>query len=138
MSLTLRRTASGFPSSEIQLEGVEGSWNFIIDTSVSISIVSNKFADLIEIGRYLTEDKIRVIGAGGVIGDVQSFLLPRIIIGDSGDNSRERITAITLNLDSINESSGFQQSGILGSNFLKKYRLTFDFQDSKVIFTPLQ
>jgi len=136
LSLPLRRTASGFPSIEIQLDGVEGSWNFIVDSSAGISIVSDKFAELIEIGRYLSEEKIRVIGASGVIGDVQSFLLPRIILGDPGDNSLERVIAIVLSLDSINESSGFQQSGILGSNFLKKFRLTFDFKDSEVIFTP--
>ena len=136
LSLILRRTASGFPSIEVQLDGVEGSWNFIIDSSAGISIVSDKFAELIEIGRYLSEEKIRVIGAGGAIGDVQPFLLPRIVLGSFSDNSLERITAIALNLDSINEVSGFQQSGILGSNFLKNYRLTFDFKDSKVIFTP--
>ena len=138
LSLILRRTISGFVSSEIKLEGVEGSWNFIVDTSAGMSIISDKFAELIEIGRYLREEKIRVIGAGGVIEGVQSFLLPRIIMGDSDDNSRERITAISLNLDSINENSGFLQSGILGANFLKNFRITFDFKDPKVIFTPLQ
>jgi len=139
ISLQLRRTTSGFLSGEIQLEGVEGSWNFIIDTSAGMSIISDKFAELIEIGRYIREEKIRVVSAGGAtIEGVQSFLLPRIILGDSDDNLRERVTAISLNLDSINETSGFQQSGILGANFLKNFRLTFDFKDSKVIFSPLQ
>ena len=139
ISLLLRRTTSGFLSAEIQLDGVEGAWNFIVDTSAGMSVISDKFAELIEIGRYLREEKIRVVGAGGAtIDGVQSFLLPRIIIGDSDDNSRERVTAISLNLDSINETSGFQQSGILGANFLKNFRLTFDFKDSKVIFTPLK
>jgi len=134
--LALRRTASGFISSEVQLEGVEGGWNFIIDTSVGMSIISDKFAGLIEIGRFLREEKIRVIGAGGsVIESVQSYNLPPIILGDK---LSERTTAIALNLDSINAASGFQQSGILGGNFLKNYRLTFDFRDSKVVFRPLQ
>ena len=138
VSMLLRRTSSGFLSGEIQLDGVEGAWNFIVDTSAGMSVISDKFAELIEIGRYLREEKIRVVGVGGVIDGVQSFLLPRIILGDSDDNTRERVTAIALNLDSINEASGFQQSGILGANFLKNFRLTFDFKDSKVIFTPLQ
>ena len=133
--LFLRRTTSGFLSSEIQLEGVEGSWNFIVDTSAGMSVISDKFAELIEIGRFLREEKIRVVSGGGAIEGVQSFLLPRIALGD---NLRERITAIALNLDSINAASGFQQSGILGNNFLKNYRLTFDFKESKVVFTPLQ
>ena len=138
ISLLLRRTSSGFLSGEVQLDGVEGAWNFIVDTSAGMSVISDKFAELIEAGRYLREEKIRVVGAGGAIDGVQSFLLPRIILGDSDDNTRERVTAISLNLDSINEASGFQQSGILGANFLKNFRLTFDFKDSKVIFTPLQ
>jgi hypothetical protein len=45
--------------------------------------------------------------------------------------------AIALDLDIINEASGFQQSGILGGNFLKNYRVTFDFKNSKVIFVPI-
>ena len=135
ISLPFRRTTNGFLSNEIQLEGVEGSWNFIVDTSAGMSIISDKFAELIEIGRFLREEKIRVIGAGGTIDGIQSYLLPPIILGD---HSSERITAIALNMDSINENSGFLQSGILGSNFLKNFRLTFDFKDSKVIFTPLQ
>jgi hypothetical protein len=37
----------------------------------------------------------------------------------------------------INEASGFEQAGILGGNFLKNYRMTFDFKNSKVIFVPI-
>jgi predicted aspartyl protease len=135
ISLVLRRTTSGFLSSDIQLEGVEGAWNFIIDTSAGMSIISEKFAGLIEIGRFLREEKIRVTGMSGVIEGVRSFFLPPIILGD---NLRERCDAIALNLDSINATSGFQQSGMLGNNFLKNYRLTFDFKNSKVIFRPLK
>jgi hypothetical protein len=40
-------------------------------------------------------------------------------------------------LDIINETSGFEQAGILGGNFLKNYRLTFDFKNSRVTFEPV-
>ncbi|MEJ7700213.1 MAG: hypothetical protein WKF71_11280 [Pyrinomonadaceae bacterium] len=46
--------------------------------------------------------------------------------------------AIALDLSLINEASGFEQAGILGGNFLKNYRLTFDFQNSKVVFVPVK
>ncbi len=46
--------------------------------------------------------------------------------------------AIALDLDIINEASGFEQAGILGGNFFKNYRLTFDFENSKVIFVPVK
>jgi predicted aspartyl protease/tetratricopeptide (TPR) repeat protein len=132
--LPLRLTSSGFLSGEVQIEGVESSLNFIVDTGASISVISDEVANLAEISRFARDEKMRVIGAAGVTEDVPSFLLPRITFGT---NTRERITAIALDLDIINEASGFQQAGILGGNFLKNYRLTFDFKNSKVIFTPV-
>ena len=78
---------------------------------------------------------MRVIGAAGITDEVPSFLLPRITFGT---HSRESITAIALNLEMINEASGFEQAGILGGNFLKNFSLTFDFTNSKVIFVPIK
>jgi tetratricopeptide (TPR) repeat protein len=133
--LPLRLTSSGFLSGEVQIEGLESSLNFIVDTGASISVISEDVASLSEISRFARNEKMRVIGAAGVTEDVPSFLLPRVTFGN---NSRESITAIALDLDIINEASGFTQAGILGGNFLKNYRLTFDFKNSKVIFTPLR
>jgi predicted aspartyl protease len=133
--LPLRLTSSGFLSGEVQLEGVEASLNFIVDTGASISVISDEIATMQEIRRFVRNEKMRVVGAAGVTEDVPSFLLPRITFGN---NSRESITAIALDLDIINEASGFRQAGILGGNFLKNYRLTFDFKNSKVIFTPVR
>lgn len=133
--LPLRLTSSGFLSGEVQLEGVEASLNFIVDTGASISVISDEVANLSEISRFVRNEKMRVVGAAGVTENVSSFLLPRITFGN---NSRESITAIALDLDIINEASGFRQAGILGGNFLKNYSLTFDFKNSKVIFTPVR
>jgi hypothetical protein len=43
-----------------------------------------------------------------------------------------------LNLDSraINETSGFEQSGILGGDFLMNFRVTIDFNRALVAFHP--
>jgi len=133
--LPLRLTSSGFLSGEVQLEGLENPLNFIVDTGASISVISYEVAKTNEISRFVRNEKMRVVGAAGITEDVSSFLLPRITFGN---NSRESITAIALNLDIINEASGFRQAGILGGNFLKNYRLTFDFKNSKVIFTPVR
>jgi tetratricopeptide (TPR) repeat protein len=132
--LPLRLTSSGFLSGEVQLEGVQSSLNFIVDTGASISVISAEIANTQEISRFVRNEKMRVVGAAGVTNNVPSFLLPRVTFGS---NSRESITAIALDLDIINEASGFRQAGILGGNFLKNYRLTFDFKNSKVIFTPV-
>lgn len=134
LSLPLRLTSSGFLSGEVQLEGIQAPMNFIVDTGASVSVISEEVADLKEISRFIKDEKMRVVGAAGITEDVPSFLLPRVTFGT---HSRESITAIALDLDLINEASGFEQAGILGGNFLKNYSLTFDFTNSKVIFVPI-
>jgi hypothetical protein len=37
----------------------------------------------------------------------------------------------------VNETAGFRQSGILGSNFLKHFRVSFDFQRGLIRLEPL-
>ena len=131
--LPLRLTSSGFLSGEVLVEGVKNPLNFVLDTGASISVISADLADTDEIKDYVDGGKMRVIGAAGVAENVPSFLLPRVSFGD---HSRESLKAVALDLDLINEASGFEQSGILGGNFLKNYKLTFDFENSKVIFVP--
>ena len=74
-----------------------------------------------------------MIGSAGVTENVESFTLPKISFGD---HSRLSITAIALDLEIINDASGFEQSGILGGNFFLDYRMTFDFKNSRLIFAP--
>ncbi len=135
LSLPLRLTSSGFLSGEVQLEGVEVPLNFIVDTGASISVISDDVAGIKEISSFVEQEKMRVIGAAGITDSVPIFMLPRVSFGK---HSRQSIKAIALDLDLINESAGFEQAGILGGNFLKNYRLTFDFENSKVIFVPVK
>ncbi|HLM62059.1 MAG TPA: retropepsin-like aspartic protease, partial [Pyrinomonadaceae bacterium] len=135
VSLPLRLTSSGFLSGEVELEGMTMPLNFIVDTGASVSVISDVLASSKEISPFIKTERMRVIGAAGVTEDVPSFLLPRISFGT---HSRQSITAVALDLNLINETSGFEQAGILGGNFLKNYRLTFDFQNSKVIFVPIK
>ncbi len=135
LSLPLRLTSSGFLSGEVQLEGVQAPLNFIVDTGASISVISKDIAGTAEVSQFAQNETLRVIGAAGVTENVPSFLLPRVTFGK---HTRESVNAIALNLDLINEASGFEQAGILGGNFLRNYRLTFDFDNSKVIFVPIK
>ncbi len=134
VSLPLRLTSSGFLSGEVQLEGIEMPLNFIVDTGASISVISDTVASLDAIVPFANNDKMRVVGSAGVTDGVTSFQLPRVSFGS---HSRKGITAIALDLDLINEASGFEQAGILGGNFLRNYRMTFDFRNSKVTFVPI-
>ncbi|HLA95536.1 MAG TPA: aspartyl protease family protein [Pyrinomonadaceae bacterium] len=131
MSLPLRLTSSGFLSGEVQLEGIEAPLNFIVDTGASVSVISDDIATHTSMVPHVRSERMRVIGSAGITEDVPSFLLPKISFGA---HSRKSITAIALDLDLINEASGFEQAGILGGNFLKNYRMTFDFKNSKVTF----
>ena len=134
LSLPLRLTSSGFLSGEVQLEGIEEPLNFIVDTGASVSVISDDVANSDGISSFVKSEKMRVVGSAGIADDVPSFLLPRVSFGA---HSRKSITAIALDLDTINESSGFEQAGILGGNFLRNYRMTFDFKNSKVTFVPI-
>ena len=134
MAMPLRLTSSGFLSGEVKLHGLELPLNFIVDTGASVSVISDELAGLKEMVPHSTNEKLRVIGSAGITDEVPSFRLPEVTIGD---HSQRNITAIALDLDLINEASGFEQSGILGGNFLMKYSMTFDFRNSIVTFKPI-
>ncbi|MFT3744436.1 MAG: aspartyl protease family protein [Pyrinomonadaceae bacterium] len=135
LSLPLRLTSSGFLSGEVQLQGIESPLNFIVDTGASVSVISDVVAKEDGLTPFANEEKLRVIGSAGVTNDVQTFKLPKVTFGK---HSEADITAVALDLDIINEASGFEQSGILGGNFLKNYRMTFDFKNSKVTFVSVK
>ena len=134
VAVPLRLTSSGFLSGEVQLEGIREPLNFIVDTGASVSVISDDVANTDGMSLFAKREKMRVVGSAGITDDVPSFLLPRVSFGA---HSRKSITAIALNLDTINEASGFEQAGILGGNFLRNYRMTFDFKKSKVTFVPI-
>ncbi|MEJ7623303.1 MAG: aspartyl protease family protein [Pyrinomonadaceae bacterium] len=135
ISLPLRLTSSGFLSGEVSLQGVDAPLNFIVDTGASVSVISHHVANTDLMTPRMRDERLTVTGSAGVTEDVKSYMLPQVSFGK---HSRRDIMAISLDLDLINEASGFEQSGILGGNFLKNYRMTFDFKNSKVIFVPLK
>jgi tetratricopeptide (TPR) repeat protein len=135
LALPLRLTSSGFLSGEVQLQGIDSILNFIVDTGASVSVISNRVALNEAVSPFVNDQKMRVIGSAGITDEVSSFMLPKITFGP---HTRTSIMAVALDLDIINEASGFEQAGILGGNFLKNYRLTFDFKNSKVVFEPIK
>ncbi|MBK9528951.1 MAG: aspartyl protease family protein [Acidobacteria bacterium] len=135
VSLPLRLTSSGFLSGEVTLEGVVAPLNFIVDTGASISVISSDVAQVESMSSFIGKEKLRVIGSAGVTDGVQTYKLPKVTFGQ---HTRKDIMAVALDLDLINEASGFEQSGILGGNFLKNYRMTFDFKNSRVTFVSVK
>ena len=82
----------------------------------------------------LQPSKMRVFGAAGVTEDVKLLQLPRLSLGLS---KMEKINAAVLDLEPVNETAGFQQAGILGGNFLRHFRIYFDFARGAMRLEPL-
>ncbi len=130
----VRTTASGFLSGEVLIDGIGKPLNFIIDTGATISVLSERAAALEEARPFIQPGNMRVFGAAGVAENVKTAALPRLAVGSY---SREKVNAAVLDLDPVNETAGFLQSGILGGNFLRHYRVIFDFEKGIVRFEPL-
>ena len=134
LEIPLRTTSSGFLSGEVHLEGVTRPLNFIIDTGASVSVVSEILAREEELNNYLQPTRLRIYGAAGIADDVKSLLLPKVMLGTF---TRERISAAVLDLEPVNETAGFTQDGILGGNYLRHFRVSFDFQRGLIRLEPL-
>jgi len=133
VEIPFRSTSSGFLSGEVGLEGFDKSLNFIIDTAASITVVSQKLAEQGQITYLMQPSKMRVYGAAGITEDVKLVLLPRVTLG----LALEKINAAVLDLEPVNETAGFIQSGILGGNFLSRFRVYFDFARGAIRLDPL-
>jgi len=134
IQLPIRTTSSGFLSGEVHIEGLERHQNFIIDTGASVSVISEKLAAMEETQAFLQPGRMRVFGAAGITENVKMVTLPRIALGT---HARDRIDAAILDLEPINETAGFNQSGILGGNFLRHFTIAFDFQRGLIRLVPL-
>lgn len=97
-------------------------------------MVSEKLAELEELSTFITPVRMRVFGAAGVTENVKTMMLPRVMLGSL---IREQLNAAVLDLESINETTGFTQAGILGSNFLSQFRVSFDFRRGVIRLEPL-
>lgn len=129
IEIPVRTTSSGFLSGEVTIEGIRKPLNFIIDTGATVSVISERAAAMDEAFAFIQENKMRVFGAAGIADNVKTALLPKVLVGSY---AREKISAAVLDLEPINETAGFQQSGILGGNFLRHFRVIFDFQRALV------
>lgn len=134
LEIPVRTTSSGFLSGEVRVEGIDQPLNFIIDTGASISVVSEKLVEQEDLATYVEPIRMRVFGAAGVTDDVKRVVLPRVVLGSF---ARDQLSAAVLDMESLNETTGFTQSGILGGNFLRHFRVIFDFQRGVIRLEPL-
>ncbi len=134
IDLPLRTTSSGFLSGEVSIDRLNKPLNFIIDTGATVTVLSEKTAALDEAQGFIRPTRMKVFGAAGVAENVKTALLPTLTLGNL---TRDSIEAAVLDLEPVNETTGFMQNGILGANFLSHFRLIFDFQRSLLRLEPL-
>lgn len=134
VEVPLRSTSSGFLSGEVTLDGFDKSLNFIVDTAASITVISEKLSQEEHLIDLLQPSKMRVYGAAGVTEDVKLLQLPRLSFGLT---KLEKLNAAVLDMEPVNETAGFTQSGILGGNFLRHFRIYFDFARGTMRLEPL-
>lgn len=122
--LPIRSTSSGFWSSAVQFDGVARPFNFIVDTGASISVVSQQLTEREDLSRFEQKARLKIFGAAGVSENVPLLLVPRVRIGTY---THPHLAAAVLDMAPINETAGFEQTGIIGGNLLRFFRVTFDF-----------
>lgn len=134
VDVPIRTTSSGFWSGEVNLDGLDKPANFIVDTGASISVVSEALAARMGMVKYAQGGRISVYGAAGLAENIQTLLLPRILLGS---HTRRNVYVAVMDMDPINETAGFEQTGIVGGNILRHFRVTFDFEKGIVRLEPI-
>jgi predicted aspartyl protease/Flp pilus assembly protein TadD len=134
LEVPMRTTSSGFWSGEVNFEGLDRPANFIIDTGASISVVSQALEARAGLERFAQDSHINVYGAAGLAENIPTLMLPRVTLGAL---SRQNVYVAVLDMEPINETAGFEQTGIVGGNVLRNYRVSFDFSRGVLRFEPL-
>ncbi len=129
----LRTTSNGLLSGEVKVEGFKEPLHFVIDTGATTSVLSEEFVSQSTLKTLQSKEQTNVLGAAGVEENVSTLFIPSL---DFGGFIQQNVRALVLNLKPINETTGFQQVGIIGGNVLKNFRITFDFQRTIVHLEP--
>jgi tetratricopeptide (TPR) repeat protein len=130
----IRSTSGGLASAETHLPNLKRPLNFIIDTGATTTVISKASVQRHELdGLKIKGEIIRVIGAAGIEEGVETLGLSALTVnGLKKSNSR----AVILNLEAVNETSGFEQHGILGGDYLAHFRVSLDLRRYQFKLTP--
>ena len=134
INIPVRSTSGGLASAEGMLEGHEKPFNFIIDTGASTTVISKAAVKRFALENLkLKNSFFRVIGAAGIEDNVEAIGFQTLTVnGLRQRNAR----ALILNLDPVNETSGFEQHGIIGGDFLRHFRVQLDLRKFEFHLTP--
>ena len=131
--IPFRTTQNGLISIETELDG-NHRINAILDSGASSTVISAAAVERLKMRDQIIKGQTaRVIGAAGVSDNVELLFIRNCRVAGLTQNN---MRALVLDFGAINETSGFEQSGILGGDFLRHYRVTIDFSRAQVTLRP--
>ena len=128
-----RTTQNGLISVETKLDGLHRI-NAILDSGASSTVVSTRAVDKLQLrDKIIKGQTVRVVGAAGVADNVELLFLRQCQVGNLEQNN---LRALILDFDAINETSGFEQGGILGGDFLRHFKVSIHFTKGIIAMEP--
>lgn len=131
--LPFRLTESGLISLETQLD--DGHiLNFILDSGASASVIDQSVVERHDWqSKIAPNQSVRIVGAAGAAEKVPILQVKTLRVYDL---VQEDVRLPVIDMRRLNESSGFEQSGILGGDFLAHCRIEIDFRRQRIAFVP--
>ena len=127
-----RTTQNGLISIEAEIDGAN-TVNAILDSGASSMVISTAAVDRFKLHDQIIKGETRsVTGAAGITPNVALLRISNCRVSST---ERSNLQALIMDLKAINETSGFEQSAILGGDFLRHCRLTIDFGRGRVAFS---
>ena len=132
-AVSFRTTQNGLISIETELDN-NHRINAILDSGASSSVVSVAAVERLNLQNSIIKGQTaRVVGAAGITDNVELLYIRNCRVADL---HQANMRALILDFDAINETSGFEQSGILGGDFLRNFSVMIDFTRGRITFTP--
>lgn len=131
--IPFRTTQNGLISVEAEFDG-NPFVNAILDSGASSTVISAAAVERLNLGGQIIKGQTTsVIGAAGITENVRMLFIRNCRVADQ---LQSNLRALVLDFGAINETSGFEQSGILGGDFLRHFRLTIDFNRALLALQP--
>lgn len=128
-----RTTQNGLISIETEFDGNQHV-NAILDSGASSSVISLAAVERLNMHDQIIKGQTTsVIGAAGITENVQMLFVRNCRVANV---QQSNLRALVMDFGPINETSGFEQSGILGGDFLRHFRLTIDFNRAQLVLQP--
>jgi len=81
----------------------------------------------------LKGETFRVVGAAGIEEGAEAVGLATLTVSGLRKNNAR---ALILDLEPVNETSGFEQHGILGGDYLANFLVQLDLRRFRLVLTP--